>query len=164
MKRSSFSPIIVSSIVSVLFAASMAHAQGLTLFKGKFVPCRPSICGEFPQNQAALRLSSSDVEVTDDGSVRLTLVELRVIETGEIAANSPFVVYFGSFVPYDYYVEGLGNIVTDSEGNFDGPIDAGGGVPFVFRPGATVAGNFILNSGTPQYQIRSEFLSGIAIP
>lgn len=160
MRMNRFSLIVLGSIASVSFAASTEHAPGSTVLSGKFVQCRPAICGLFPQNLAGLQVSSSAVEVTDAGSVRITLFEMRVIETGEIAANYPLEVFFGSFIPGSYWVEGLGHVVTDCNGNFDGPIDAGGGVPFVFPPGTTVAGNFILNSPVP----RSEFINGIAIP
>jgi hypothetical protein len=128
--------------------------------EANFVPCTLKLCGRYPQNVATLRADTADVSVNHNGRVQISIKNLTILATGEIAAHKTLQVLFGSFTTLVTEHILLGTIVTDAAGNYSGGIEIGGGTTFVFLPGTTAAGQFVLNNPG----VRSEFITGFQIP
>lgn len=118
-----------------------------------FLPCNQHSCGGFVQNVATLGMGQGMVAVLGDGQVRVSLSGVRVLATGQIAANKGLQVFLGSFEPGTFNGGPIGQIITDEHGDFNGTIDTGAGTPFVGDPRTILLKQFVLNDPG----IRSEF-------
>lgn len=163
--------VLLLTMVSGLFL-SVCAAADLTddspnLWHATFLPCNKYICGGFDANAPSRSLTSGQVIVDSMGQVKVKLHGVRLL-TGEIEANKQFEILFGSFLPnfdnadlyFDYYAVHLGFVTTDAEGNVNGAVDAGGGIPYSFASDSAFSGQFIVN----EPGVRSEFITGFAVP
>jgi hypothetical protein len=166
--------ISIVAIFGILLGIATSNQQ-LTLaddsegiaWRGSFVPCNPQICGGFVENSATLSLRGGGVIVKNDGTVKIKLRRVSSLETGAVLANKTLEVHIGSFTQgvFQNYlgpnpVSLVGTITTDAKGNFEGPIDLGGGTSFVFPSGSVVSAQFALN----EPNVRTEFITGFQIP
>jgi hypothetical protein len=130
------------------------------LITALLMPCSRDNCGGYPQNVATLGLKMGRVVVEQSGLVRIELDELTILSTGRIAANKDLQIVYAS-LPTSVFLGSLaGTITTDASGNFNGPIDGGGGVPFALPSGTTASTQFTVNNPG----VRSEFISDFTGP
>jgi hypothetical protein len=146
---------LLSAALVQMPVGAQTHGGG-EIWEARFVPCNPDICGGYPQNSATLSLAKGEIKVAQNGQVTLELEKLTFLTGKEVASNRTLDVIFGSFGIF----QAVGTITTDSKGNFEGKISTGGGSPFAFPIGTTIAGQFVLNNPG----VNSEFITGFSIP
>jgi hypothetical protein len=153
MNKVSTAWVVVTIVLTVAgLSVSLSSGQGARpVFESSIIPCGHSVnCGGFPQNIATMTPVSGRVEVFGNGAVNIIL--------GCNCSNQMFEVFFGSFTSGVFQGSSLGNITTDSEGHFGGPITTSGGGTFAFAVGPH-SGQFIFNLPG----LRSEFITGFVI-
>src|SRR6266536_796255 len=150
--------VVALGIAGGSLSVALANGPGADLWQSGLVPCSPAVCGGFSENTADFALQMGQVRVPPSGLVHLTIVQLTDL-SGTVLANKTLDVNVGSFAAGTLAGGLAGTITTDSQGNFEGTIDTGGGVPFAFTSGTTVSAQFVLNDPG----IRSEFITGFTV-
>lgn len=132
-----------------------AHSQGLA--QNLMLPCDLTLCGNYPQNVATLKIGSGKAIVDSSGRVQVTLTDLRDKATNAVMANTLLFVSHGSFTNQQHKTMALGTITTDGVGNYNGFVkgDSGGDMHLVNR---SYAGSFIFNDYG-----RSQFITGFKV-
>ncbi len=161
MKRILVAVLLVLTIFGIsslpVKVSAMSSWRGAeNTWRGSVSPCNLNICGDYPQTVATLSLKEGMVTINAKGRVHIELSQVKYLASHKLAAHKTFQVFFGSFTHLANNGVLLGTIRTDSRGNFEGSIDTGNGVPFVFSPGVPVSGQFIFN----EPNVRSEFVTG----
>jgi hypothetical protein len=149
--------IVTLGVASGSLSATVGDGSGADLWQAAFVACSPEVCGGYPQNVANLAMRTGRVTVRPTGLVKVKVDKLTDL-SGAVMANKTLEVFLGSFGA-GFAGESVGTITTDDRGNYEGTVDAGGGVPFVIPPSTTVSAQFILNDPG----IRSEFVTGFTV-
>lgn len=157
---------ILLTVASSNQTPTLADDSEVITWRGNFVPCKPRICGNVTGNTATLSVQTGRVTVQSNGLVKIKLRRLASLQGETVMANKTLDVYIGSwasgiFESYSGPIPlAVGTITTDKKGNFEGTIDTGGGVPFVFPAGSIVSAQFALNESN----YRTEFVTGFQIP
>jgi len=133
-------------------SVSISSGQGARpLFEASIIACGPTVnCGGFSQNVATMAPVSGRVTVFSNGAMN---VVLRCNCTSQT-----FEVFFGSFTSDVFQGAKIGNMTTDSSGQFSGPIIDNSGSSITLSTGPH-SGQFIFN--VPG--VRSEFITGFIV-
>lgn len=138
-------------------------ADNGVVYRGSFLPCSEISCGGYPQNVATMALEKGVVVIKKDGDVIVKLKKLTDLATGEILANKTLDVFIVTFSPCDAInCIGIGQITTDINGNFEGPVMNTYFTDILKYPlGVSIATpTFVINDPG----VRSEFITGFMIP
>jgi hypothetical protein len=155
------------ALAAILLASTTARGQAtddtqVPVFVGRLAPCTLALCGGFLQNVATMSIRSGHVIVSPDGLIRVALRGLAMAGGSVLLPNRTLEVWEGVFTPGDFIggpVNPIGTITTDAFGNWNGTVDAGGGMPFRFESGRSVSGIVLNDPG-----VRSEFVTVSRMP
>jgi hypothetical protein len=149
------------SILTLALVVTAGSANATNPSKNTLVPCTPSLCGDFPQNDATLSLdNTSYVAVIPSGRVTVNIVNLRDKATGAVMAHKSLQVIFGTLLSGQVQAQYLGSFVTDGFGNYKGPAMTPDGLPYTFDSG-TYVGNFLINDPAIP---NTQFTTGFSVP
>jgi hypothetical protein len=130
--------------VSLSATIQKTAAQELWL---PLVGCTPSTCGGYSQNLATLTFRKADAAHLPNGRLRVRIMSLADLATGNIAAGKTLEVFVGFFdaPPSDQWWFSIGHVTVDQRGNVNEFVMGPDGVPYVLRPDVPRPFQIILN-------------------
>lgn len=150
-----------SCLVLAALALFSATAQaGPPLASSNIIECTPALCGSFPANRATMSVDAGSVTVAKSGLAIVTIEGLRDKATGKVMAFKQLGLHYGTLFDHVDATIPLGNMSTDGQGNYSGPVTKPDGHPYKFAPGRVNHGSFYINDPSAP---NTQFVTGFVV-
>ena len=122
------------------------------------VGCTPRTCGGYSQNLATLTFRRGDTAVLPNGRLRIRIMSLADLTTGNIVGGKTLEVFVGFFdaPPSEQWWFSIGHVTVDERGNVNEFVGGPDRVPYILGLDVIRPFQIILNDPG----VRSEFTTG----